>query len=146
MRSKFLTFFRKYPVLLLVPAMLVLAWLFTEPDHRVRLGADPEDWFDENGEFSFRYEDCRVRINGNGTWMVTVQSIVDANQLIPVVVSMPERGGGTWRIQGDELILGDQSNQLNRPFDFGGSRLSDDGSFLRLVLPSGRADLVVPRK
>lgn len=146
MRSKFLTFFRKNPVLLLIPALLVLVWLFTEPDHRVRLGSNPEDWFNKSDEISFRYEDCRVSLNGNGTWSVTEQAVIDASRAVPIVVSMPKRGEGTWNIQGKELILSDQSNQLGRPFNFGGSRLSDDGEFLRFVLPRGGAHLVVPRK
>jgi hypothetical protein len=144
LRSKFLTFFRENPVLLLVPAMLVLIWFFTDPIHRIELGEDLESRFSERGEFSFRFDEYRVRVLANGNWNVTAQAVVEAQYHVPYIREMPKRGEGTWRIRGEELILGDQAMQMGRPFDFGGSRLSDDGDALQLVLPNGRVHLVAP--
>lgn len=152
MRSKFLAFFRENPVLLLVPTVLAFFYLFWDSNERwdskerVELGSDPETWFEDQSEIALRFDSAQIRLHSNGNWELDIPPVMGSNWRMPYIIEMPERGGGTWRVRGSDLILGEQSNELGHPIDLSGSRLSDPGDHLQLILLNGTTRLLTPMR
>ena len=144
MRSNILAFFRKNPVLLLVPAALAFLFLTWGSSRQFILDPDPEDWFDRQAEFSVQFGNSKLRLNGNGTWEIATPPVMSSYGMMPYVTQMPERGVGTWRVRGNELILSHQVDELGHPFDVGESRLSAHSGNLQLELPNGTIHLLAP--